>query len=515
MNRSTESNELSDRHPYPADVRFDGGSLDCGNGLLLLIRKHIDPMDRGQLLEILSTEPSVEHDLPAWCRMTGNELASHVRIGRRQSFLVCKGGLHERRSREPTAGGIDARGHAVISVVIPERLPSPAPAPEIPPLAVMGVGSWPRPAWMLRAIHGRLEGRLSEEEFQSTADDAIRLAVDAQLRAGVDAVTDGEQSRDSYASFVGGILDNCQLIPLTDLLAMVEDPEEFERELRALDVPAHEVRHPVVFGPLGRNRPLAVRELDFVKTLTDRPVKVALPGPYLLTRTMWLECVADLAYPSREALAADVARVLREEACYLLAQGAACVQFDEPVLTEVVFSGPVSRRSFMCGALSEKLDAAAELDFAVQLINETVRGLPLPRTAIHICRGNWTRDESLVLSGGYEPLTPLMKRLNVGAFLLEMCTPRAGEMEALLELPDDRRIGIGAVNPKTDQIESMEEIVRRVRKAIDLFGKDRLLLHPDCGFATFADNPVSSPQIAEQKLRVLAWAAELMRAETG
>ena len=77
-------------HPYPPHTSFDGGDLDCGNGLLLLIRKHIDPLDRGQLLEIRSTEPSVVEDLPAWCRLTGNELVSLIR-GEPNSFLVAKG----------------------------------------------------------------------------------------------------------------------------------------------------------------------------------------------------------------------------------------------------------------------------------------------------------------------------------------------------------------------------------------------------------------------------------------
>ena len=121
----------------------------------------------------------------------------------------------------------------------------------------MGVGSWPRPGWLLRALHDYLERRLDEASFQQTADDAVRLAVAAQERAGVDVVTDGEQRRDSYASFVGSRLDNCQLIPLTDLLPYVDDPHKFEEELRALDVPAGKVRHPAVLGPLLRSRPLA------------------------------------------------------------------------------------------------------------------------------------------------------------------------------------------------------------------------------------------------------------------
>ena len=142
----------------------------------------------------------------------------------------------------------------------------------------MGIGSWPRPRWMLQAMHDWLEGRLDDSAFQATADDAARLCIAAQLRAGVDVVTDGEQRRNSYAGFVGGLLDNCQLIPLSDLTAMVDAPEKFEIELRALDVPAAEVRHPVAYGKLGRSLPLAVHELRFAASCTDRPVKIALPG---------------------------------------------------------------------------------------------------------------------------------------------------------------------------------------------------------------------------------------------
>ncbi|MDQ3353355.1 MAG: hypothetical protein M3507_02510 [Actinomycetota bacterium] len=171
---------------------------------------------------------------------------------------------------------------------------------------------------------------MSDAEFEEAADDAVRLAVEAQVRAGADVLTDGEQRRDNYASFVGGLLENCQLIPVTDLLPYVDDPEEFERELAALDVPAGQVRHPAVFGPLGRGRSLTVHEADFVRRLSDKPVKVSLPGPYLLTRTMWMECISDRAYPDREALATDIVRVLREEAHFLLAAGVALVQSTNP-----------------------------------------------------------------------------------------------------------------------------------------------------------------------------------------
>jgi 5-methyltetrahydropteroyltriglutamate--homocysteine methyltransferase len=501
-----------ERHPYEADASFDGGDLDCGNGLLLLIRQHMDPLERGQLLEFHSTEISVEEDFPAWCRLTGNELVSWTKRGKDRSFLVCKGALAGRATRAPSLRPrFEPRGRGVMPVRIPTSLPPPAPAPEIPPLAVMGIGSWPRPRWMLGAIHDHVEGRMSDADFEITAQDAVRLAVAAQLRAGVDVITDGEQRRDNYASFVGGLLDNCQLIPLTDLLPLVDDPEKFETEMRSLDVPAAEVRHPAVFGPLGRGRPLAVHEHDFVRTLTDTPVKIALPGPYLLTRIMWLECISDRAYRSREHLAEDVVRVLREELHALLAAGVAMVQLDEPVLSEVVFTGAKNTRSFMCGALSEKGDATAELGFARELINRVVAGLPRARLGLHVCRGNWTRDERAALAGDYRPLVPLFATLNVGTLFLELATPRAGEMDVLRDLPRECRLGVGVVNQKQEAVETVDEVLARAEHALGLFGAERVLLTPDCGFATFADNPVTSAAVAEAKLGTIAGAAARLR----
>jgi 5-methyltetrahydropteroyltriglutamate--homocysteine methyltransferase len=506
--------EAPSRHTHAPDASFDGADLDCGSGLLLLIRKHIDPLPRGGLLEILSTEISVKEDLPAWCRLTGNELVSVAAAGSKAtSFLVCKGALTERAASQPISARapVGSPNQAVRRVSGGDSLPAPTSAPAIPKLAVMGMGSWPRPRWMVQAVHERVEGRLSEEEFQATADDAVRLCVDAQRRAGVDVFTDGEQRRDSYASFVGGRLDNCQLIPLTDLLPLVDDPEHFEQELRALDVPAGEIRHPAVFGPLARSRPIAVHEAAFLQTLTDKPVKVALPGPYLLTRTMWMECISDNAYSSREHIAQDIVRVLREELADLLAAGVSLVQFDEPVLSEVVFTGTKNQRSFMCGALSEKGDAQTELSLARDLINALVDGFPRERVAVHICRGNWTPDESACLAGDYTPLLPTLRQMNVGTYFLELCTPRAGEIEVLRALPDDRRIGVGVVNQKHGRVESPDDIATRAQRAIDLFGVERVLLNPDCGFATFADNPVSSAATAESKLAAIAAAARALR----
>ena len=512
MTPEADTPDPVERHPLAPDAAFDGGDLDCGGGLLLLIRRHIDPLAPGGLLEIRSTEPTVEVELPAWCRLTGNELVSWTKGGSQRSYLVSKGPLAARREAPPASPApAPLATPPPAEVHIPAELPAPAPAPAIAPLSVMGIGSWPRPRWLLQAMHDHLEGRLGDDAFHETADDAVRLALDAQRRAGVDVVTDGEQRRDNYASFVGGLLDNCQLIPLSDLTAMVDDPDEFQRELRALDVPAGDVRHPVVHGPLGRSRPLAAHELAFVRAHTEAPVKVALPGPYLLTRTMWLDCLRERPYETRDDLAVDVVCVLREEVHALLAGGAALVQFDEPVLTEVVYGEGGAKRSFMCGALGEKLAPDRELAFAADLLREVVRGLPAERLGLHVCRGNWTPDESAALSGDYRPLLGFLGDAPVGTVFLELCTPRAGEMELLRELPEEKRIGVGVVNPKNPAVEAPEAIRDRIARAVSLFGEERVLLTPDCGFATFADNPVASTRAAEAKLAAIVEARDSLR----
>lgn len=503
-------------HPHPAKLSFDGGDLDCGGGLLLLIRQNMDRLESGELLEILSTEISVPQDLPAWCRLTGNELVSHLQRGRQHSFLVAKGKFVP--SPAPAASApvrpVMPMPSAPKPVVIPASLPTPAPAPGIAPLSVMGVGSWPRPGWLLDALQRRLEGKLDEATFESFADDAVRLCIAAQERAGVDVVSDGEQRRDSYASFVASRLDNCQLVPVGDLVAYVDHPEEFAAELKALDVPPT-VRHPAVFGPLSRAREIAAHEVRFARTLTGKPVKVALPGPYLLTRTMWLECVSDRAYADREALSRDVVRVLREEIATLLADGVALVQLDEPVLTEVVFGRSRDNRSFMCGALGKKLATQAELSFASELIEAACQGFPRERLALHVCRGNWTPDESVALAGDYTPLLPLLSRASVGTLFLELCTPRAGDERVLAALPRDKRVGVGVVNQKHAEVEGVAAICAKAEKLIALLGAERVLLNPDCGFATFATNPISSAAVAEAKLAAMAQAAKQLRARHG
>jgi 5-methyltetrahydropteroyltriglutamate--homocysteine methyltransferase len=110
---------------------------------------------------------------------------------------------------------------------------------------------------------------------------------------------------------------------------------------------------------------------------------------------------------------------------------------------------------------------------------------------------------------------PLLSAVDVGTLALELCTPRAGEIDLLAGLPDDRRIGVGVLNQKNQQVAEVADVVGRGEQAIALFGAERVLLNPDCGFATFADNPIVTATVAEAQLVVLAQARDVLRERHG
>jgi 5-methyltetrahydropteroyltriglutamate--homocysteine methyltransferase len=215
-------------------------------------------------------------------------------------------------------------------------------------------------------------------------------------------------------------------------------------------------------------------------------------------------------YATKEELADDVVRVLREEIADLVAAGADFVQLDEPVLTELVFTQGRTR-TFMCAALAARKDPAEELELAVELVNRVVEGFDGVRTGLHICRGNWSRNEETLLKGGYAPLRPYLERLQVRQLVLEYATERAGDLIPL----EGKELGLGVVNPRTDRVESPEEIRGTIERALELFPPERLFLNPDCGFGTFSRRPVNSREGAQRKLAAIVEAARSVRAVIG
>ena len=216
-----------------------------------------------------------------------------------------------------------------------------------PPFAVTQVGSWPRSESLLAALREKRMGRMSAAEFDAVADDEVRRCVAIQEEAGVDIVVDGELRRDNFYSFITDKVDGTRLMSLAEMLDTVEDKAAFEEMLVTLDAPAFAIRNPTCVGKLKRREPLAADEFRFTRSLTDKPVKVTLPGPYLLTRAMWVTAHSQSAYGDKPVMAEDVIAILREELEELVQSGADFVQFDEPVLTEIVHASAAKRRTFM------------------------------------------------------------------------------------------------------------------------------------------------------------------------
>ncbi len=209
------------------------------------------------------------------------------------------------------------------------------------------VGSWPRSREMLKALRDRRLEKISRQEFNTIADQEVERTVRIQEDAGLDMVVDGEHRRDNFYSFITDKVEGTRLMSLAEMLDEVEDKSGFEEMLDTLDVPASAIRNPTCVGRLKRREPLALEDYLFVKNITPKPVKITLPGPYLLSRSMWVTRYAGKIYKDQFEMGDDVVHILRSELKELAEAGCEFVQFDEPVLTEIVMSQECGRRTFM------------------------------------------------------------------------------------------------------------------------------------------------------------------------
>ena len=381
-----------------------------------------------------------------------------------------------------------------------------------PLFPVTVVGSWPRSAELVRALRQRQAGEITPDDFNAVADGEVLACIRAQEEAGVEIISDGEQRRDNFYSFTVDKLTGMQLMKVSELLDHSQDRARMEEMLRALDVPSFAIKSAIVVDRLEKRNGLALDELAFMREHTDRQIKVPLPGPYMLTRSSWFEGLSDQVYPDPEDLAADVVSILREEIIALRDQGCDFVQLDEPILSQVVF-GEESTETFMCAALPNRRDPTDELEFAVRLMNQTTEGITGIKTGVHVCRGNWSRKEEVLLTGNYGPMLPYLVQMNIDQLVLECATPRAGEMEVFKEYGNEKEIGFGVVNPRTDDVEPPEQIVARVKELLEYFDPDKIYLNPDCGFGTFAERNVNTHEVASRKMLAIVQAAEQLRDE--
>ena len=377
------------------------------------------------------------------------------------------------------------------------------------------LGSMPRSKKLLTAKRKLNKGNIDLKTYQEILDEETKYVVELQENNNIDIITSGELNRDNYVSFIAERLEGVTMMSMADMFDYIEDKQGFEQILEILDVPAISIKNAICTGKVKYNKPLVTDEMIELKKLTNKKIKATLPGPYLITRSMWLPALSKQYYDSKDSLGEDIIKVLKEEIDSLAKIGIDVIQFDEPVLTEVVFSEGKTR-SFMCAALSEKKDPTEELKFATKLIKSVIDYAKEKEilVSLHVCRGNWSRDESILLTGPYTPLLPLFEETLPNILTLEFSTPRAGEISSLFNstlIRDNCILGLGVMNPRTDDIEPLEDILNRVEEVMQYIPKERIWLNPDCGFATFANRPVSTMDIIDKKLARLNEAKNTLR----
>jgi 5-methyltetrahydropteroyltriglutamate--homocysteine methyltransferase len=331
------------------------------------------------------------------------------------------------------------------------------------------VGSYPQPEWLIDRerlgdrlpprVRARELWRVAEPYLQEAQDDATRLAVLDMERAGVDVVTDGEMRRESYSNRFATALDGVDL----------DEPGV------ALDRTGHPNPVPRVVGPIRRTRPVEVRDVEFLRSLTDRRIKITVPGPFTMTQQAQND-----HYPDDRALALAYAEAVNQELRDLKTAGADVVQIDEPYLQ----ARPEPAR-----------------EYALEAIDRALEGIE-GETVLHTCFGyaHIVHDRP----SGY----PFLRELNACLathLSLEAAQPNL-DPKVLRELPD-KVIILGVLDLGSKEVETPDTFARRIRGALEGVAPERLVVAPDCGMKYL------SRELAFGKLEAMVAGARLVREE--
>jgi 5-methyltetrahydropteroyltriglutamate--homocysteine methyltransferase len=333
------------------------------------------------------------------------------------------------------------------------------------------VGSYPQPDWLIDRerlgerlpprVRARELWRVPEPFLEEAQDDATRLAVQDMERAGVDVITDGEMRRESYSNRFATALDGVDL----------DTPGV------ALDRTGHENPVPRVVGPIRRTRPVEVRDVQFLRSITDRRIKITLPGPFTMTHQAQNDHYAD-----ERNLALAYADAVNDELRDLKSAGADVVQIDEPYLQ----ARPEPAR-----------------EYAVESINRALDGIT-GETVLHTCFGyaHIVKDR---LSG-----YPFLRELGDCAathLSLEAAQPKL-DPEVLREVRD-KTIVLGVLDLGSPEAETAETVAERIRAALEVVGPERLVVAPDCGMKYLPR------ELAFRKLEAMVAGARLVRQDLG
>jgi len=342
-----------------------------------------------------------------------------------------------------------------------------------PPFHAEHVGSLLRPKELTQAFRSHREENLGDEEFQVIQDKAIADVVKLQEDAGLELVTDGEFRRSSYwAHFV----EKVDGLGITSASFKFHDDHGHELDFTA----------PVAEAPVRRTRTISGDEFGYLKGVTGKTPKITMPSPPTMHFYRLGASIADGVYDSEDVYFADLANVYEEEIAALAADGCTYVQIDEVPIA--MLCDPAVRDKVS----AEGYDPDGLMTSYVDVLNASIDNRPDGVTVgLHLCRGNFKGH--YLSEGGYETVADrLFNGINVDAFFLEYDTPRAGDFEALKYVPDNKSVVLGLVSSKTPELESKDDLKRRIDDAARHVDIARLGLSPQCGFAsTVAGNPVT------------------------
>jgi len=329
-------------------------------------------------------------------------------------------------------------------------------------------GSLPKPSWLAQPETLWSPWRLEGDALVEGKQDALRIALEEQRYAGIDIISDGEQTRQH---FVTTFIENLSGVDFVH--------RETVRIRNRYDASV-----PTVVGAVGRERPVFVEDAKFLRQQTDQPIKWALPGPMTMIDTL-----SDQHYKSREKLAWEFATILNEEARELEAAGVDIIQFDEPSFN--VFFDEVK-------------------DWGVAALERAAEGLRV-ETAVHICYGYGIKantDWKATLGDEwrqYEETFPLIQQSAIDIVSLE-CQHSHVPMD-LIELIRGKKVMLGAIDVASETIETPEEVADTLRKALQFVDADKLIPSTNCGMAPLPR------RVARGKLSALSAGADIVRRE--
>lgn len=350
------------------------------------------------------------------------------------------------------------------------------------------VGSLLRPRYLSEAREAFEAGRLDPAEFKRVEDRAVDQAIALQEGAGVDVVTDGEMRRFTFFDQLITAVEGLSEVPAKPVPFHADDGND-------IDFQSPES----VTGKLRRKQMLTPPEFAYARARATKPLKVTLPSP-LMTYAMYTPEHSGEAYPDAFDMFRDAASLIREEARVLASHGCRYIQIDAPDLCEMV--DPALREHWA----SLGIDPERVLSEGVEVLN-SVADAEGVQFALHLCRGNY--QSRWIAGGGYESISKQVfaKASNFDRFVLEYDDPRAGTFEALADMPEDKVAVLGLVSTKTDELESLDDLVARLEEASRYHPKDAMAVSTQCGFASVAMGNEITERTQEAKLRLVAAAA--------